>query len=391
MKKTLPLAFFIFLCAIGLKAQTVSKHNKVPAIPASSDFNSTGTKRTSAAVCKAKDIKWKTNPENLPGNLKAFQENQGQFINTYNSWKVLYGCDYQGTRMLFTDKGVIYILPKEVKVDSLQANNTKNRQEEEEEKQKTQMVYYPVIINWENASEKLTVEPMGQRPYYFGSMDPINPGKSIDHIKGFEKLVYHDVYPGIDIEYTFHPTQGIKYAVKVKAGYNADAFKMLYSGQQKLSQDTKGDIHITTPLGDIIDHAPISYQGGIGIQSAFKKVSDNEVAFELDKTDASQDILIDPWTVSPTTGGFIPVDIAMDPANNTYIMGGPNTSHEIYEQQYSPGGALVWTYHFTQYSNYVYYISDLAVDNAGNSYVPAPYSYSNASGQQYAMVSLNSG
>src|SRR5581483_11254324 len=97
--------------------------------------------------------------------------------------------------------------------------------------------------------------------YYFGSLDPVNVGKSIDHIRGFKKLVYHNVYPGVDIEYTFHPETGIKYAVRIKPGYNADDIKMKYSGQEGVSiSNDFGDVHIATTIGDIVDHAPITDQ-----------------------------------------------------------------------------------------------------------------------------------
>jgi gliding motility-associated-like protein len=339
---------------------------------------------------------WSADPSNFPGNIKAFLENKGQFQNTYNDWKVIYGCDYQGTRILFTDKGVIYTVPQLIKLDDGDAKHPdpKTQAEEPEEENKNKTVYHTVSVAWENSSPDLTIENIGERPDYFGYMDPVNFGKGIDHIKGYQKLIYHNVYPGIDIEYSFHEKSGIKYTITVKAGYSADKLKMLYSGQQSISLDETGNIHITTPAGDIIDHAPISFQKEEKVASSFTKTSDNEIAFEIAKRNSNSDLVIDPWVNPPTITTFIPDNIHMDAANNVYIFGsyaagGFGSSITMYEQKYTTAGALAWTQSYSQYVGGVDDESDFTVDPAGNSYVPAPYLYSNSNGRVYAMVSYS--
>src|SRR5581483_7600729 len=116
--------------------------------------------------------------------------------------------------------------------------------------------------------------------------------------------------------------------------------------------------------------APVSSQDGNKIGSAFKMEGNNEIEFQLGAVSNSSELVIDPWTTTPTTGGFAPIDVEIDAANNTYILGGTPSSFSMSmsEQQYSPGGALVWTYNFTQYPATTY-MSDLAIDQKGNSYV----------------------
>jgi len=301
MKKFLPIAYFVVFCALGTRAQS-----NVNYISGNAQQNQTHVI---------------SNPSNFPGNIKAFLENKGQFQNTFNDWKVLYGCDYQGTRILFTDKGVIYTVPQLVKLDGDAKQPDPKTQAKEQEESNTKTVYHTVSVNWENSNPDVTIEKIGERPDYFGYMDPVNFGKSIDHIKGFQKLIYHNVYPGIDIEYSFHEKQGIKYTIKIKAGYATDKLKMLYNGQQSLSLDGSGNIHITTPAGDIIDHAPVSFQNEEKVGSAFKKTSDNEIAFEIAKINSSSDLVIDPWVNPPTITTYIPDNVHMDAANNVYVFG----------------------------------------------------------------------
>jgi hypothetical protein len=332
---------------------------------------------------------WLANQETMPGNIQAFEENKGQFVNTVNNWKVIYGCDYQGTRYLFTDKGIIYSIPEAIK-EKVDKDGNNRGEKDEQEKAKIKMVFHTVAVKWENAGSAISIEGRGEKPYYFGYADPVNVGKSIENVKGYESLIYHNVYPGIDVVYTFHSGKGIKYALKVKAGYSADVIKMQYDGQNDLSVDAQGDIHIATVMGDIIDHAPVSTQNNTEVQSSFKKLSSNEVGFQFNGLNTASDLIIDPWTVSPTTGGFVPVDVGTDSLNNTYIYGGTAVASSVstYEQKYSSTGSLLWTYNYSMYPATVY-LADMVVDHSGNSYVAAPYTYSNTNFLQYAMVIVN--
>ena len=99
MKRYLPVLLITFFTYGKICAQSKTASNKV--LQSSGQVSS----------------KWSVDPSNFPGNIKAFLENKGQFVNTVNDWKVLYGCDYQGTRILFTDKGVIYTVPQLIKLD----------------------------------------------------------------------------------------------------------------------------------------------------------------------------------------------------------------------------------------------------------------------------------
>ncbi|MGP8217501.1 MAG: PKD domain-containing protein [Bacteroidia bacterium] len=383
MKRFLLAVFFTFLYSLLLDAQNNTPYGPASSIPvggknkgAQSSGNFPGSKQN--------NVKWTAGPESMPSNLKAFQENNGQFINNINDWKVLYGCDYKGMRVLFTDHGVIYTIYEKVKIDSAETESTDNNKEKQEKKWK--MVSHNVSVEWENVNTNLDVESIDRTDYKFGSLDPQHPGKSIENIDGFKKLVYHNVYPGIDVEYTFHEGKGIKYTIKVQPGYSSLSLKMFYSGQNVLMLDGQGNLHMGTPVGDIIDHAPVSSQNGKSVESSFKKINDNEIAFDVPAADNSSELTIDPWVVNPTTGGFLPSNVEMDGTNNVYIMG-MDASGGTVEQKYTAAGALSWTYSYTQYGSQGY-VSDLAVDLAGDSYVPMPYDATNANGDHYALISL---
>ncbi|HWY97680.1 MAG TPA: SprB repeat-containing protein, partial [Bacteroidia bacterium] len=385
MRRVILLLLFTCLSAGYLSAQTVK------------------TTKASGSQTGPGTVKWTVGNECMPGHLQAFQENKGQFYNSTNDWTVKYGAFYNGSYILFTDHGILNVMPEAVPMteDDFEAERIAGVHESEKDKKQVEKenrkkaIYHVVSIEWENCNNNPVVEAVDETPFYFGAVDPLGPGKSVDNVKGYKKLIYHDLYPGIDVEFTFHQGEGIEYTLKVKPGFDASAFKMKYRGQSGLSIDETGNIHLTTPLGDIIDHAPVSNQNGNKIESSFDKISGSEVAFKLGSYDKSQGLIIDPWLVNPTKLSYVPYDCGMDATDNVFVMGSASVAGVItmYVQKYTTAGALSWTYTLSQYtaSGFPESQSDMAVDPAGNTYVPSSYSYSNASGFQYAMIKLNAG
>jgi len=92
MKRVLPLLFFLCFCLGGLYSQQLQHTQKVSNTPQNKFSPYDGAKR------------WESNKEMLPGNLQAFVENKGEFVNNVNDWKVLYGCDYQVPEALVPPK-----------------------------------------------------------------------------------------------------------------------------------------------------------------------------------------------------------------------------------------------------------------------------------------------
>ncbi len=336
---------------------------------------------------------WISGKENFPGNIKAFEENKGQYLNPVNSWKVAYACMNAGSYIRFTEKGIIYSIPEKAKEDFKNAGKDENEEEEEEARGAVPISYQHVIMEWPGSNPHPQIIQQEETSFYFGSAMAGNLNQSAGHIKGYRKLLYKDVYPGIDVEYSFHPQQGIKYTVIAKAGTDVRQFSMHYSGQKNLLIDASGNLIIQTEAGDITDHAPQSVtSNGKEAPSFFQKKGTSEINFQIEASLAKAGVIIDPWVLTPPAGTakFVPSNVAMDGANNTYILGYDSGTKLMYLQKYTSGGAFVWTYPFNEYPGKSWE-SDLAVDLAGNSYVAGPKGFVNGGGQNYAMVCIATG
>jgi len=354
--------------------------------------NTHGNKGAKAGTDPKMPGGWTSKPEYFPGNILAFEENKGQYQNTLNDWKVFYACNNKGVTILFTDKGVVYTM-----LDAREAELKAKEAEEKEEENDEPPVFHSLGIEWPQANTAVRIEAVEETAFHFNSCDIKDPSIQLNNIRSFKKLIYHDLYPGIDVEFTFHPESGIKYALIVKPGTDPELFHMRYSGlnaHNGLKIDGKGNLHIEFASGTILDHAPVTkLLTGAIIPSSFVKLTDSEVGFRIDKKYNALGFVIDPWVqaVTGVPGTFVPTFCGMDAANNVYITGIDGGTRLCYTQKYpAAGGAPVWTYTYNQYGTGSW-VAGMTVDPAGNTYVGQPKgSHVNGAGVYYEMVCLNS-
>src|SRR5690606_15191260 len=84
----------------------------------------------------------------------------------------------------------------------------------------------------------------------------------IPDVWGYKKLLYKNLYPGIDVEYVFHPEGGLKYSLIVHPGADVSKVKMRYAEGTNLLLD-RGKIIVRTPsFGDIMEHPPVTFYDG---------------------------------------------------------------------------------------------------------------------------------
>ncbi len=311
-------------------------------------------------------------------NQKVFIENKGQFPAYNSQGKILYAYDDGSTMIYFTSTGVTYSFLKRWKKDGKESEAEREREnsksgkthaEMEAEENKMEFKTDAVSTNWENTNADVEIVPeeLTSSYYSYNVKEKDGSEKNINYIKAFKKIIYKNIYPNIDIEYVFHPTQGIKYSLILHPGADISKVKLKYDGEVKLKRN--GDLYISTLFGDMIDHAPVTFysdEKSKVISSHFVK-TDNTISFDLDAYDNSKIIIIDPWVQTPTISNSNSVwECERDAAGNVYIIGGDSPMKLL---KYGPaGGAPLWVYN-TTWDTALYWLGTFAVDLAGNSYV----------------------
>ena len=225
-------------------------------------------------------------------------------------------------------------------------------------------------MNWEgcNPNAELIVSEASEGYYTFGE-------KGYENVKakGYKRLLYKDIYPNIDIEYTIPDKGGIKYKIILHPNADPSLIKMHYTGAiEEIKKDKDGNIIIETPAGDITDHAPESYYENSkqALNSSFK-ISKSTVSFQLQTSNSTlQNLIIDPWTTTPTSmqTNNLALDIDYDKYGNVFFSGG---TYPFKLSKYSSSGTFLWT--FTNPSNWAlgaYYYSKFCVlTNTGTTFI----------------------
>ncbi|MCW5908631.1 MAG: T9SS type A sorting domain-containing protein [Chitinophagales bacterium] len=308
---------------------------------------------------------------------KVFIENKGQFDNClpaegqsgfHSPDKVLFATEHGAVQILFSKKGVTYLLQKrEYRKTEKQRKYDLNKpyKEWEQEEYSAKVETDAVSIEWENADAGVQLEGVEQAGHYYN----YSAGKrQISGARAFEKIVYRNLYPGIDAEFVFHPQEGIEYNFIVRAGADATKIKIKYAGIERMESDAEGNLLLPTLFGNMVDHAPVTYYAGnpaSKIASRFVK-NGNSVGIALGKYDKTKEVVIDPWTVTPALPNSNKVFcVKTDSSGNVYVYGGDSP---FKLQKYNAAGALQWTYS-TPWDSSNAWFGTLIVDKAGNSYI----------------------
>ena len=284
-----------------------------------------------------------------PFDQCVFIENKGQFresaTNDNEAKSVLYYTTKGRTKIFYTANSVIF------HYDSVSGGSEKSTAGKNIDPDKnSKVIPENVFMNWEGANPNPSVEVEQPSSAYHTYPNPKDKsGKSGIIANAWGKLVYHNIYNGIDVEF-FYPKDkgGVEYNIIVHPGADLSAFKMHYKGATVKLEGNDALIH--APFTTFTDHAPIATdENGNKIEVGFS-VNSNTVSFNTGNYNKSKALTIDPWiTAFILTGTNRAYDLDYDYNGNVYIYGGgANTEYEL--EKYNSSGVLQWTYSTTPFT-----------------------------------------
>jgi predicted SpoU family rRNA methylase len=216
-------------------------------------------------------------------------------------------------------------------------------------------------------------------------------------VRGYSNIVYHDIYPNIDLEWFLDKDGKPEYQFIINPGGDPSRIRLRYHGAEKTELISEA-IHIHIKPGIIKEHIPLSYlkESKEKLQIVFAKVADNEYGFSVPTYVSNETLIIDPmpnrlWGTyyggSDYDAGH---DIATDASDNVYIGGLTQSTTDIastgaydvtygggqwdsYLAKFSSSGSRLWaTYYGGSLSEVV---SGITTDAFGNVYI-AGYTFS---------------
>lgn len=219
-----------------------------------------------------------------------------------------------------------------------------------------------------------------EQAYYENYFLPTT-GKQAVTVHSFNKVIYKDVYPGIDWV-LYVKGNKVEYDFVVRPGGNIHDIQLKYDGATKLSVTTDGSICAETPMGNVKEKSPYSYETATGKAVASNFVLHNNVV-SFETAPYSGALTIDPYLEWSTYFGGTLEDVATSvkaTSSGETFVGGYTVSNGIgtpgswrsgyiggvydgFLAKYNSAGALVFTTYFGGIGNDR--ITSIALSNTG--------------------------
>lgn len=169
------------------------------------------------------------------------------------------------------------------------------------------------------------IEELPGRSNYFIGNDPAKWRTDVPH---YGKVVYHEVYPGIDLAY-YGDRQQLEYDFIIAPGADPSNIRISFEGAEHIHIDEDGNLRLEMEGGTVIQQSPVIYQEANGertpVEGGYLLTEDAQVSFAVTDYDSSLPLVIDPiLSYSTFLGGSgldVGMDIAVDANGNAYITG----------------------------------------------------------------------
>ncbi|PHK30056.1 hypothetical protein VF13_39810, partial [Nostoc linckia z16] len=293
---------------------------------------------------------------------------------------VLFSSNSGGARLYFTANSIYYQFAKASTKSQHTAKDIKDQ--------------FPQKFNY--ATHRYTFQLEGSNPHPVIIKDAETPytenfylahcPQGVTGVKSYRKIVYKDVYPGIDWV-LYSKGQFFEYDFVVHPGANPAAIRFTISGADATAILPQGQLKVTTRLGNVTEKKPISFDSkGNSISTNFIQHTDKSFGFE-GKFPRNEKVVIDPEVVWMSSLSAPDTDIqhSVEDINQNVYFDGNTTSptgiaqngfnnvhsgeYDIYIRKLSPAGSLLWcTYYGGEGGEYLT-SGSLSVDSAGNAFV----------------------
>ncbi len=290
----------------------------------------------------------------------SFIENIGQYGKKVEGFEqmgtIQYGYEGWGMPILFTAKGIIHLQRKIEKLSNSEEEKLeKLGLKEAEIEHKNNITDRTITMEWIGANTAVEIVKEAKTTDYH------TYGLLTTKAYGYKKIIYKNLYEGIDVVYSFADNKiGFEYSLIVHPGADITAVKMKYGGDVKtIKINSKGNLIIKSDIDGIEETVPVSYYGEKLIANKTADVTsnfslrNNEIGFSLPQGyDATKSLVIDPFVSNTNSlaGANVAkaIDVDYDYAGNVYVAGGgsvsqtANASHS--HAKYASDGTLLWTF-----------------------------------------------
>ena len=164
----------------------------------------------------------------------------------------------------------------------------------------------------------------GKSNYFVGN----DPNNWVTDVPAYSRVKYSAIYPGIDLVF-YGNQRHLEYDFVVAPGADPKAIRLKVGGARKLAINSRGDLILSVPDGEVEFLKPVIYQmAGTErreIAGNYILASGNRVSFAVSKYDESLPLVIDPLLNYATylggSGAETGFGIAVDGSGDAFVAG----------------------------------------------------------------------
>lgn len=312
-----------------------------------------------------KVMQWMSNAGEI-----SFLENKGQMMDMQRKAvkNVLFKAGAGGVDVYITTSGLSYVFvkfEKHKKKNSTHSNFKHVNDSITETYCRADMQLVGATIKKENTIQE--GESTDRSDYYYGDVCP----NGILNVHSYGKVTIKNIYPGID--WVLHGgKQGLKYDFVVHPGANPSLIRLNYIWTDKPQLQNDGSVKINTPMGNITEETPVSYNGNeqSKVQTTYS-IENREIHFKISKYNSAETLVIDPalvWgtyygdglpdlnevgsmqedgkNVSITGQTSSPGFPTLNPGGGAYFQGTFPGNGTVYILQFNTAGVLKWATYY---------------------------------------------
>ena len=389
-RQTLFLVTLALLAAGNLRAQV----SRMDAMPESANFNSQASNRI------------------------AFIPNRGQLTDQFGKAmpEVLYTLDAFGVKTYFTKGSMHYVFSKRTRTPVLSTAKIGRAVMPMgmQDSVRDSLTLYRVDVQFIGANPSATITATEPTKDYTNYYLPICPD-GITHVPAYGRIVYHDLYPHIDLVLyqgetaeeipnpnnptnpIHHGSDALEYDFIVHPGGDASAIRIGYDHATSLAVGKDGTFNLTSPFGEVVETKPVGYQMEEDLRESVTcgfALHGNSLTFATGKYDRTRDLYLDPVRIWGTYFGgsdsanlTLLNDLAVDRSGNVNVGGQTNGHNNIatsgafqvsyggdthqflvagdaYVASFGPSGNLRWATYYGGDSDEA--VFGIACDNSGD-------------------------
>ena len=236
-----------------------------------------------------------------------FVENRGQWQSD-----VLFRTEIPGGFLFLKDHSLVYVFYDAAKVSARHAKPTDSQPNSPTAKSPDANFISAHGVEVQLLNSGKSIKHVAQKPvsvqfgYFLGNDEKSWSGD----VKGYEQVLYENVYPGIDMRIYMHQFT-LKYEFVVHPQADASQIKLKYEGATDISLNENKQAVVKTSLGEFKEAEPYSFQVSkqrtTDIASGFVLDNGNIIRFNFPKGyDKTQELTIDPELIFSTYSGSVP-------------------------------------------------------------------------------------